>query len=147
MKIKPTRTNKQHGFTAIELLISLFVAATLVIGFYQLFNVIDHGNAIAKNNVTANNLALSNLNKYPYIPSDMPINCEASKTDTIPTTSDDSKKLPGTVTQKVTLSYPRTTPCDDTNKNVVRVVSSVTYGPATDRITVQQVTFVNAKEE
>ncbi len=53
------------GFSAIELLVTLFVASALVLAFYQLFAVIDEGNVHAKYTAIASDLASSNLSKYP----------------------------------------------------------------------------------
>lgn len=136
------------GFTAIELLISLFVASILVIGFYQLFAVIDRGNFIARNNVTANNLALSNLNRFPWKPNDMPACASTPSGGHQPagfpdSTTPNMNNLTGSVEQTVRLFYPR--PCGQKD-DVVKVVSSVTYGPASERITVRQATYVNAKD-
>jgi len=59
---------RSTGFTTIELLISLFVAAALVGTFYQLFAAADKGNAEARSSATASALAYSNLRKYTTKP-------------------------------------------------------------------------------
>lgn len=135
--------NLENGFSAIELLVSLFVAAALVLGFYQLFNVIDRGNAIAKNNVTANNLALSNLSKIPNKPESMPSCGSVPSGGYIPTpdvTEDKTNGLPGSVSQKIRVFCTQ-------RSDVVKVISSVTYGPSSERITVKQVTYANEAED
>ena len=132
----------ENGFSAIELLVSLFVASALVLGFYQLFNVIDQGNAIAKNNVTANNLALSNLSKFPNTPEDMPACASVPSTGYMPTldiTEDKTNGLPGSVEQKIRIFCTQ-------RDGISKIVTSVTYGPSTERITVKQVTYIDAAE-
>ena len=63
--------SRSAGFSAIELLVTLFVASALVLAFYQLFTVIDEGNVNAKNSAIASDLASSNLSKFPTKPSGM----------------------------------------------------------------------------
>jgi hypothetical protein len=56
--------NKQFGFSAVELLITLFVAAMFLVTGYQLYNAVikDDGQTRAKN--IANNLAREYVDKY-----------------------------------------------------------------------------------
>lgn len=58
------RSVKQSGFTAVELLVTLFVAAAFIIAGYQLFNVVikDGGETRAKS--TASNTAYNYLRQY-----------------------------------------------------------------------------------
>lgn len=58
------RHRQQSGFTAVELLITLFVAAAFLIASYQLFNVVikDGGNARAESR--ASNVAYDYMRRY-----------------------------------------------------------------------------------
>jgi Tfp pilus assembly protein PilE len=55
---------KQSGFTAVELLITLFVAAAFLIAGYQLFNVVIKDGGQARAESTAGNVAYDYLRRY-----------------------------------------------------------------------------------
>jgi prepilin-type N-terminal cleavage/methylation domain-containing protein len=59
-----TRHHQQSGFTAVELLITLFVAAAFLVAGYQLYNVIikDSGNTRAQ--ARASNVAYDYVRRY-----------------------------------------------------------------------------------
>jgi prepilin-type N-terminal cleavage/methylation domain-containing protein len=59
-----TYKNRQSGFTAVELLITLFVAAAFLVAGYQLYNVIikDSGNTRAQ--ARASNVAYDYMRRY-----------------------------------------------------------------------------------
>lgn len=56
--------HKQSGFTAVELLITLFVAAAFLIAGYQLFNVVIKDGGQARAESTAGNVAYDYLRRY-----------------------------------------------------------------------------------
>lgn len=56
--------NRQSGFTAIELLITLFVAAAFLIAGYQLFNVVIKDGGQARAESRAGNVAYDYLRRY-----------------------------------------------------------------------------------
>jgi hypothetical protein len=58
---------KQSGFTAVELLITLFVAAAFLIAGYQLFNVVIKDGGQARAESTAGNVAYDYLRRYAPI--------------------------------------------------------------------------------
>jgi Tfp pilus assembly protein PilE len=58
---------KQSGFTAVELLITLFVAAAFLIAGYQLFNVVIRDGGQARAESTAGNVAYDYLRRYAPI--------------------------------------------------------------------------------
>lgn len=125
------------GFSAIELLVTLFVASALVLAFYQLFTVIDAGNVHARNTAIASDLASSNLSGYPTKASTGRTTCSTSTTSATPTTPNPG--LPNPITQTVRFSFPFT--CGQ-NDDVVKVESIVEYGPSPQKKVVQ-VTYVN----
>lgn len=135
-------TSFSAGFSAIELLVTLFVASALVLAFYQLFTVIDAGNVHARNTAIASDLASSNLSKYPSKPSGMQ-NCGSVPSGGyIPTpdvTATGTQGLPGSVTQKIRATYPKA--CGQ-NDDVIKIESSVEYGPSPQKKVVQA-TYVN----
>jgi prepilin-type N-terminal cleavage/methylation domain-containing protein len=56
--------HKQSGFTAVELLITLFVAAAFLIAAYQLFNVVIKDGGQARAESRAANVAYDYLRRY-----------------------------------------------------------------------------------
>lgn len=58
------RGNRQSGFTAVELLITLFVAAAFLIAAYQLFNVVIRDGGLARGETRAGNVAYDYLRRY-----------------------------------------------------------------------------------
>lgn len=59
-----TSSTKQSGFTAIELLITLFVAAAFLVAAYQLFNVVIKDGGQARAESRASNLAYDYMRRY-----------------------------------------------------------------------------------
>jgi Tfp pilus assembly protein PilV len=120
----------QAGFTAVELLITLFVAAAFLIASYQLFNVVikDGGNARAQSR--AANVAYDYMRRYS---TSATIPCSAQTPLTNSSTTAD-----GLTNTKVTvaLSCPAFSTTDITKVDV-----TVTYNTPTQ--TVKYSTFVN----
>jgi Tfp pilus assembly protein PilE len=58
------KQSSQSGFTAVELLITLFVAAAFLIAGYQLFNVVIKDGGQARAESTAGNIAYDHLRRY-----------------------------------------------------------------------------------
>lgn len=58
------RRSSESGFTAVELLITLFVAAAFLIAGYQLFNVVIKDGGQARAESTAGNVAYDYLRRY-----------------------------------------------------------------------------------
>jgi len=50
----------EKGFTAVELLVTLFVAAIFLIAGYQLYTIVTNDSAAARNRSKASNIALDN---------------------------------------------------------------------------------------
>jgi len=57
-------SSKQSGFTTVELLITLFVAAAFLISGYQLYNLIIKDSGEARAQAQASNVAYDYLQKY-----------------------------------------------------------------------------------
>ena len=58
------RTSRQSGFTAVELLITLFVAAGFLVASYQLFNLIIKDGGATRSESRAGNVAYDYMRRY-----------------------------------------------------------------------------------
>jgi len=127
-----TATNKESGFTAVELLITLFVAAAFLIASYQLFNlVIKDGGAIRAQSRAAN-VAYDYMRRYAASTPTVP--CVASTPlNTSPITVDGLSNVTITVTV--------TCPLAITN-SLSKVESVITYNAPPQ--TVRYATFVSS---
>ena len=127
-----TATHKESGFTAVELLITLFVAAAFLIASYQLFNlVIKDGGAIRAQSRAAN-VAYDYMRRY------------AASTPTVPcTASTPLNTSPITVEglSNVTITVTVTCPLAITN-SLSKVESVITYNAPPQ--TVRYATFVSS---
>lgn len=130
-------STQQSGFTVVELLTSIIVAALFVGVFYQLFVVLITVNASARNMAQASSLAYSNMRRYPTAASTS-LTCSTNSTSLLNTTgSETSYPDLGSVTETVTASYPYgCTAIYD----VVKLVSTVRYGTNSK---VSHATYVN----
>jgi len=59
-----TRMTKQSGFTAVELLITLFVAAAFLVSGFQLYNLIVKDSGQTRADARASNVAYDYLRRY-----------------------------------------------------------------------------------
>jgi Tfp pilus assembly protein PilE len=55
---------REAGFSAVELLITLFIAATFIAGAYQLYSVVIQTGGEARARAKASNIAYDNLRRY-----------------------------------------------------------------------------------
>ncbi len=146
----PSFEKTQAGFTAIELLITIIVAALFAISFYQLFIAVNQSSAAARNRATASDLAYSYLRKYAsagITPDDWSPKFVCSSASGSSNTNDRSvnANATGTILASGSLT-PDTTGlplpitysvvalaiygCAGTNLNKpIRVESTVTFGP------------------
>ena len=130
-------STKQSGFTIVELLTTIIVAALFVGVFYQMFVILVGVNANARNVAQASSLAYSNMRRYPTAAS-TGRTCSASSTNLLNTTGVDSDYPElGSVTETVTASYPYG--CSAVY-DVIKLVSVVTYRGTTK---VSYATYVN----
>lgn len=139
--------NNESGFTAVELLVTIIIAAMFAVAFYQLFITVNQSSSNARNRATASDIAHANLRRYASAGSaykdwftcstasgssntnDLSVNSNAPGTtlmsgNLIPSNAD----LPGPVTYSVKALA--IFGCSGTNANApIRVESIVTYGP------------------
>ncbi len=129
---------QQSGFTVVELLVTIIVAALFVSVFYNMFLILVGVNSNARNVSQASDLAYSNMRRYPTAASTA-LTCSGSSTSLLNTTGTDSDYPElGTITETVTASYPYG--CAAVY-DVIKLVSVVTYG--TNSTKVSYATYVN----
>lgn len=126
---------RQSGFTVIELLVTIIVAALFVGVFYQMYVILVTINANARNTAQASNLSYSNMRRYPTA-SSTGLNCQTTtaqpggvsylKGSSTPNfvTNGDYQEL-GPVSEVVVASFPYG--CSAIY-DVIKLVSTVTYG-------------------
>lgn len=122
---KPMKyTNKQSGFSAVELLITLFIAAAFLISGYQLYAVVikDGGEARMKSN--AANAAVDYLQRYKSFATN-PCTAQAPLTDSAITVAGITN-----VTVSVALSCPYTA-----TTSVSKILVTLKYGNPQQTIT------------
>jgi prepilin-type N-terminal cleavage/methylation domain-containing protein len=73
--------DKEQGFSAVELMVTLVVGATMILAFYQVHVIVSRTDAQARQLSAANNLAYSNLRNYTVKPS---FTCDATTDMTAP---------------------------------------------------------------
>jgi Tfp pilus assembly protein PilE len=117
----PTRT--ESGFTAVELLVTLFVAVAFLATGYQLYTVIIESGGTARTQAKASNIAYAALRKYA--PQAVKPCVASSPAATIPAGS-----LPTPNSISVDISCPGGTGTTTTSKIQV----TVTYGSPSEQV-------------
>ena len=126
----------QEGFTAIELLITLFVAAAFLIAGYQLYFVVIKDNALTRDQSRATNVAYNYLRQYSSAASNP---CAA--TTILPSTAITVASLTNVhVTVTATCPYAASTGTNNAT-NITDIQVTVTYNSPVQ--TVQENTFVH----
>ena len=115
----------ETGFSAVELMISLFIAVAFIASGYQLYSVIIKDGAAANYRSQASNIAYANLRSYSALPTGT---CSAQATTTIALTGDQKAALPNgaVASYSYTCPYPGTT--------VWSVTSKVVYGTPSQEV-------------
>ncbi len=130
-----THTSSQQGFSAVELLITLFVAVAFIATGYQLYSTIVKDGGEARFRARASNLAYENLRRV----SDTTPACPAPAPSTIPAPSDSGLDNP-VITQ--TISAPQGCNGASWQDRVMKVEIAVVYGPTSNRQTVSHAVYV-----
>lgn len=120
----------QAGFSAVELLITLFIAAAFVATGYQLYTVVITNGESAREKAKASNIAYDNLRRYGPQATNPCSVVTPSPTPTIPSGSN----LPNAAIS-VTISCPY-----GTSSGIAKITATVTYGNPQESIT--HATFV-----
>lgn len=119
----------EQGFSAIELLIALFIAATFIFTGYQLYSVVLADGSNARLRSRASNVAYENLQKYAP-------NTTSPCTVLSPITPTAPSDLPA-ATVTVTFSCPY-----GTSSATTSVQADVSYGFTTPKEVVTEVLYV-----
>lgn len=114
------------GFSAVELMISMFIAVAFIASGYQLYSVIIKDGSEVNYRTQASNIAYSYLRQYGTQPSG---NCVAKSTQTITMTASEKATLPN----NAKAYYDYTCPYG-TGSSVWRITTKVTYGTPTQEI-------------
>lgn len=109
---------KEAGFTAIELLITLFIAAAFIGTAYQLYSIVIDDSGTARARASASNIGYATLRKYSPQATNPCSTVTASPTPTIPANSGLSA-----ASISVTFSCPY-----GTSSSTTKVLVSVKYG-------------------
>lgn len=121
-----------HGFTAVELLITLFVAAAFLVAGYQLFNVVITDGGNTRIEASASNIAYDYLRRYS--------NSATSPCTTSNPITEEGIWIDGAVNAEVSVSI--TCPQSATT-TLSKVEVIVQYGEGSDVRTVKYATFVD----
>lgn len=128
------RSTSQKGFTAVELLITLFVAAAFLIAGYQLFNVIIKDGGDTRSEATASNIAYDYMRQYSASTANP---CVASQ----PLTGS-AVEVEGLANARISIVI--TCPQDDA-PTVSKVEAFIVYGTS-EETTIKFATFVDASK-
>lgn len=118
------RNATQAGFSAVELLITLFIAAAFVATGYQLYSVIIQDGAHAREQAKASNIAYDNLRRYSPQATSPCTAVTPSPTPTIPSGSN----LPS-ASISVVISCPY-----GTSVGISKITATVTYDNPQQRV-------------
>ena len=125
------RTAKQSGFSAVELLITLFIAAAFIGTGYQLFSVVTQNGESARQKAKASNIAYDNLRRYSPQATNP---CTAVTPSPTPSIPSDSSLPNASISVSITCPY-------GTSIGLTKVTATVTYGNPQESVV--HVLFVN----
>lgn len=140
-----TSIKQSAGFTIVELLVTVIVAAMFAVMFYQLFVTLIQINSGARQATQVSDLAYSNMRRYPTVASTN-LACVNSTTITnlipasgspVSATNSNYPEL-GSVTEQLTAQFPYG--CS-ANYNLIKLVSTVKYKGNT--LTISHATYIN----
>lgn len=117
----------QAGFSAIELLITLFIAAAFIAAGYQLYSIIIANGGEARQETTANNIAYEALRRYA---ADVPPKCIEDKEPTPEPTIPQNSGLPANADIDVDYDCPY-----GTSSTISKVTATLTYGTPQKEVT------------
>lgn len=100
-----TTINKKTGFTAVELMITLFIAALFLVSGYQLYNIIIKDGGQTRSQARASNVAYDYLQRYKSNPTFIKSSCVVPAVQT-PLTNSSSIPNLSNVTVTVTITCP-----------------------------------------
>lgn len=116
-----TSPSLQAGFSAVELLITIFIAAAFVGAGYQLYIAVVRDGSDARNQATASNLAYTYLRKYSSQASSPCAETTPNPAPVIPSGAQYTALGPATITASITCPY-----ANPSSTSLISV--TVTYG-------------------
>ncbi len=135
------KTNKQPGFTTVELLVTLFVAAAFLMSGYQLYAMIIKNNGEASARAKAVSLAYKYLQRYKADDISVPKIC-AEATLTSPFLTDIDKAGLSNPSISIFINCPYSTASDST-RSISKLTVTVSYNYAGTPQQVTNATYVN----
>ncbi len=120
----------EHGFTIVEVVVTLAVVSLFLIGFFQSYLLLESQRVNVARQAKASDIAYSNLRKVTTRPATLTCDTAGvSVTFTPESTGSD-------ISSQTLVAFP-TDGCSGTNfaDNPVRLVSTVTYGTNGDQVT------------
>lgn len=132
-----TRTSSQQGFSAVELLITLFVAVAFIATGYQLYSTIVKDGGEARFRARASNLAYENLRRA----ADTTPACSTTPAVSTPASPSGSGLDTPVITQ--TISAPQGCNGSTWQDRVMKVQITVAYGPQSNRQEVTHAVYVS----
>lgn len=122
------RHSRQGGFSAVELMVSLFIAVAFITTGYQLYSVVVNDGAATRQRAQASNAAYSYLRALSGTPTG---NCSTGYTFSPTPTLTAAER--GQIAENATLSV--TTSCPyGTSNNIWRITAKVTYGTPSQEV-------------
>lgn len=127
-----SRTSPQSGFSAVELLITIFVAVAFLGAGYQLYAAVVRNGADTRNQTTASNIAYDYLRRYSPQATNPCTTVTPSPAPTIPS----GTTLPSaSITATITCPY-------GAASGTSLITVTVTYGSSSPAKQVQHATYV-----
>lgn len=132
-----SQRSNQAGFSAVELLITIFIAAAFVGAGYQLYIVVSRSSADARDKATASAIAYEHLRKYTPLATNPCTVVTPTPAPAIPTGSPNYAALTNpSITASISCPYA------PSSSGVSLVTVTVTYGPASNQKQVQHSVYV-----
>lgn len=129
-------TLRQSGFSAVELLITIFIATAFIGAGYQLYIAIMRDGSDARNQSTASNIAYEYIRQYSPLATSPCTTITPDPAPTIPTGSPSYTALgAASVTATITCPYPAPS-------STTLITVTVTYGPSSNQKQVQHALYV-----
>ena len=116
-------TNQQSGFSAVELLVTLFVAAAFLATGFMLYTTIVRESGNTRQRSQASNIAYDYVRRYA---AQVPATCSVS-------TPLNNTAVSTTNLENVRVTVRRTCPSTSATPGLSRVEATVQYGITTDR--------------
>jgi hypothetical protein len=132
---------KESGFSAVELLITLFIAVAFIAAGYQLYSAVIGDGGLARSRAIASNIAYENLREVAGNTNPSPCQPPPATIISSPAMPPNSN-LDNPVISAV-ISAPNGCGASDWKNTVMLVQITITYGPTSNRQQVMHAIYVN----